>query len=341
MSGFWNGRKVLITGHTGFKGVWLTKWLDMLGAKTLGIALPPDEHSVYGAVGFSGGHKSLFADVRDGVAIINAARDFSPEIIFHLAAQAIVGEAKKAPAFTFETNLMGTVNLLEASRAAESVRAAVIITSDKVYENIETLEPYPETARLGGDEPYAASKACAELAVAAYRNAVLDVKKTGVATARAANVFGGGDLHYDRLIPYLTRAKITGETPEIRSPGAVRPWQYVLSPLKGYLILAENLYNAPETFSGAFNFGPPDDELYTVGEIAAMIAGDFQNGAASGFKESGLLRIDSSKSRAMLNWNPIVDIKQGIEETVEFYRAMFAGGDLSALMGNAVRRVLI
>lgn len=343
MTDFWKDRRVLITGHTGFKGSWLVKWLDMLGARTLGYALPPDDYGVFRELRFSERASSIYADIRDSEALKSAIRRFEPEIIFHLAAQALVGTAREYPALTFETNLMGTVNLLESAREIKSVKAIVLVTSDKVYENFETHKPYAEGARLGGGEPYAASKACAELAAVAYRSTFFSLSGQGLATARAANVYGGGDRHYDRLIPYLIKCTLLGEKASIRHPDSVRPWQYVLTPLYGYLLLAEALYGQPGAFSEAFNFGPPPDEVITVHQIAEMLSADAVHGVAPVGNEAGLLLIDSAKSRSRLGWKPLAGIREGLMDTLEFTRSMFSHHDINDLMEarieNASRKI--
>ena len=341
MNNFWNNRRVLITGHTGFKGVWLSKWLDMLGAHTMGYSLPPDNYSLYDKICFSANHQSLYADVRDRVSLTNAIREFEPEIIFHLAAQAIVETAREKPAVTFETNVMGTVNLLEAVRNAPCVKSIIVITSDKVYDNIESYVPYIESDRLGGSEPYSASKACEELAVLAYRNVILSTKTIGIATARASNVYGGGDLHYDRLIPYLIHSKIQNTKVAIRNPEAVRPWQYVLSPIYGYMLLAEALYHEPDKYSEAFNFGPPEDELVTVGELSSLIAGTGNITVEKrSLHEAGLLLINSMKSCECLGWKPILDLRSGLDRTELFYREIGHGKNVTELFEREIEKFI-
>ena len=336
MTGFWAGRRVLITGHTGFKGAWLIKWLDMLGAHTMGYALPSDTTGVFDKMRFSNLEKNVYANVCDRALLIKTVRQFEPEVVFHLAAQAIVGIARENPVQTFETNLMGTVNLLEAIKITKSVRAVVVVTSDKVYENFETTEPYKENARFGGDEPYAASKACAELAVCAYRNVILS-SEIGIATARAANVYGGGDLHFDRLIPYLIQSKLNGTVANIRNPDSVRPWQHVLSPLYGYLLLAQSVFAQPDAFSEGFNFGPPANEMITVSQLSAMITGYAEaKDPISVRNEAGLLLIDSAKSQKRLGWRPVFSMHQGLMDTTEFYRSLFQGEDVNVLMENCI-----
>jgi CDP-glucose 4,6-dehydratase len=332
LSDFWRGKKVFLTGHTGFKGLWLAKWLDMLGARVSCYAMAPGETSMYEKIGFSGSFQSVYGDVRDAEALENAFRESGAGIIFHLAAQAIVGTAFEHPAETFCTNVAGTVNILEALRKSPDFKALVAVTSDKVYENTETLRPYEETDRLGGDEPYAASKAAAELAVNAYRNAYFK-SGPGIATARASNVYGGGDLHFDRLIPYLIKTKISGGRAELRNPGSVRPWQYVLDLLAGYVTLAENV-SRDAGFSGCWNFGPPEEDLYRVGDIYNLIMdGDpLPHGDGENFHEAGLLRVNSGKSRTLLGWKPLFTLEQGLSATLYFYRRYFDGKNATKQM---------
>jgi CDP-glucose 4,6-dehydratase len=303
----------------------------MSGAAVAGYSLPHDEYSLYGKASFGPGFNDSEGDVRDLENLKKAFQAAEPEIAFHLAAQAIVGAAWKHPAETFAANVMGTVNFLQSVRETRSVKAAVVVTSDKVYENAETARPYDETDRLGGDEPYAASKTGAEIAVIAYRNAYF---KTGpeCSTARASNAYGGGDLHYDRLIPHLIKASILGEPSELRSPDAVRPWQYVLDLLNGYLALAEAMYGGGN--SGCWNFGPPKDEIYSVGDIYGLIMNGkpLPKAVRAEFHEAGLLLLDSSKSESRLDWRPIIKLDEGLNAARDFYRGMFGGESADTLM---------
>ncbi|MDR3076536.1 MAG: CDP-glucose 4,6-dehydratase, partial [Synergistaceae bacterium] len=302
-----------------------------------GYSLPPDEYSLRPKVSFSENFSENFGDTRDAAALEKTVKSSEPEIIFHLAAQAIVKTAWQYPAETFSANVMGTVNLLEILRLFPNFKALIAVTSDKVYENAETMRPYDEADRLGGDEPYAASKAAAELAVAAYRNAYFKTGP-GVATARASNVYGGGDLHCDRLIPDLIKAKISGEKAEIRNPDSVRPWQYVLDLLGGYMKLAEKLFQGGAEFSGCWNFGPPEEELYRVGDISAMLTGGgvSRKAGAKNFHEAGLLLLNSEKSRSRLYWRPKMTLESGLAASVDFYRGMSGGADVTELMERAI-----
>jgi CDP-glucose 4,6-dehydratase len=304
----------------------------MLEARVSGYSLPPDGVSLYEKVRFGGSFQDTFGDVRDMRAFEKAVKKAKPEIIFHLAAQAIVSTAFLRPAETFAANVMGTVNLLEILRASPDFKALIVVTSDKVYENTETMRPYTETNRLGGDEPYSASKAACELAVNAYRN-VYFKSDTGIATARASNVYGGGDLHFDRLIPYLLKAKITGERAEIRNPGSIRPWQYILNLLDGYMKLAESL-SGDAGFSGCWNFGPPQDEIYKVGGIFNLIneGSPLHQDGSQNFYEAGLLLLDSKKSESLLHWKPKVKLELGLSESADFYEGLFEGRSATDLM---------
>jgi CDP-glucose 4,6-dehydratase len=335
---FWDGKRVLITGHTGFKGLWLAKWLDELGAVVTGYSLPPDGNSLYEKVNFSGRFQNRFGDLRDIAELKEAVGLSRPEIVFHLAAQAIVREAWLHPVETFSSNVIGSVNLLEVLRGLPGLRAAIIVTSDKVYENVETRRPYEETDRLGGDEPYAASKAAVELAVNAYRSAYFK-SEIGLSTARASNVYGGGDQHFDRLIPHLIQVKIKGENAELRNPGSVRPWQYILDLLSGYLSLAEALYGEPDKFSGCWNFGPLENELFTVGEIFKMLMdGEVLLGSGEkNFYEAGLLLLNSEKSRSNLGWAPTVKLQDGLSRSLDFYKRLSDGESVTDLMESEVR----
>ncbi|MEE8515679.1 MAG: CDP-glucose 4,6-dehydratase, partial [Alphaproteobacteria bacterium] len=264
-TGFWAGRRVFVTGHTGFMGGWLCLWLGRLGAEVYGYALtPPTEPSLFEAAGLASHMASTIADVRDYERLSAALQAARPEVVLHLAAQPLVRRAYAEPVETYATNVMGTVNLLEAVRQCPTVRAAVIVTTDKVYENHERTRGYRETDALGGREPYGNSKACAEFAADAYRRSYFHDSDTGIATVRAGNIIGGGDWAQDRLVPDAMRAFAVGEPLHIRHPNSVRPWQHVLEPLSGFLVLAERLAAAPADWAGGWNFGPDENDARTV-----------------------------------------------------------------------------
>lgn len=333
---FWENKKVLITGNNGFKGCWLNKWLDMMGAYTCGISLEAEKESVYHQLSFSGKHIYCEMDIRDGAAVGRIAEQFQPEIVFHLAAQAIVKTAKERPADTFSTNVMGTVNLLEALRKCGSVRAVVVVTSDKVYENTDQYISFTEESRLGGDEPYSASKACEEMAAKAYRDAYFAERNVGLATARASNTFGGGDNHFDRLLPYLMKSVYEKKPIELRNPDAIRPWQYILDLLRGYMRLAERLYGNPAKYAQGYNFGPSKDDLYTVGEIAGLLWKKDIQAAEKSFHEANILMINSEKSERELQWKPYLSVKEGIGRTQRIYEAYFGGKSINDLMEEEI-----
>lgn len=345
MSGgdFWRDRPVFLTGHTGFKGSWLSLWLHRLGARIHGYALDPDSApSLFEVAGIPG---ILTTDTRaDLIDIDSIGRALSaaqPEIVFHLAAQPLVRESYRDPVRTFNTNVMGTIHLLESVRKVESVRAVIVITTDKVYENREWLYPYREVDSLGGHDPYSASKAATELVVSSYRSSFFSRSnghRARVATARAGNVIGGGDWAVDRLVPDCLRAFAADQPVLLRYPNAVRPWQHVLEPLAGYLMLAERLVgDEGDGLAQAWNFGPDPSGDATVGEVAETIARLWDTGAvverapqADRLHEAGLLRLDSSRARSMLGWEPRWSLLQALTRTVDWERARAEGADMAA-----------
>ena len=324
---FWQGKKIFITGHTGFKGGWLSLWLQTLGAEVHGYSLaPPTEPSLFVVANVSKGMAgSTIADVRDAEKLSKAMSATRPDIVFHLAAQSLVRYSYTEPGETYATNIMGTVNLLDAVRKTPSVKSVVIVTSDKCYENREWVWPYREDEPMGGYDPYSSSKACAEIVTAAYRRSFLEAAGIGVASARAGNVIGGGDWATDRLLPDFFRALDAGQSLVIRAPNAVRPWQHVLEPLSGYLALAENLFADPAAFAEAWNFGPADQDARPVRWIveqltAARQGASWQLDKNPQLHEANHLKLDSSKARMRLDWQPRWNLQSALGKTVEWHQ---------------------
>ncbi|HEX2542300.1 MAG TPA: CDP-glucose 4,6-dehydratase [Caldimonas sp.] len=333
--GFWRGRSVLVTGHTGFKGGWLSLWLTQAGAKVHGYSLqPPTEPNLFGVARIAerlAGH--TMADIRDAAALRRAVEAARPEVVFHLAAQPLVRQSYADPVETYSVNVMGTVHLLEAVRAVQGVKAVVNVTTDKCYENREWVWGYRESEPLGGHDPYSNSKACSELVSAAYRNSFLAAAGIALATARAGNVIGGGDWAVDRLVPDFFRAASDGLPLEVRYPRATRPWQHVLEPVGGYLLLAEQLATGGEGRAEAWNFGPPDDDARTVAWILDRLVerspGTRWNSVAGEHvHEANFLKLDSSKARAALGWKPRWNLGTALDKTVEWHNAWRRGDDM-------------
>ena len=332
---FWRGKRVFLTGHTGFKGSWLALWLEQLGAIVTGYALAPNtQPNMFVAAQVGNGVNSHISDIRDYDALSAAMTAAAPEIVFHLAAQPLVRLSYAQPRETYETNVMGTVNLLEAIRQTPLVRAVVIVTSDKCYENRElgaTHTGYVESDPMGGHDPYSNSKGCAELVTAAFRNSYFQPDRfsqhgVAVASARAGNVIGGGDWCEDRLIPDFIRAITLAKPLLIRNPHATRPWQHVLEPLAGYLTLAEKLYTDGAAFASAWNFGPSDDDAHPVEWIAKRFVAQWGDGASwlldgnNHLHEAIYLKLDSSKARKALNWHPKLSLEEALQWLVEWYQ---------------------
>jgi CDP-glucose 4,6-dehydratase len=328
---FWKSRRVFLTGHTGFKGSWLSLWLVSMGAEVCGYGLAPTtEPSLYNALALDSDLRSTIADIRDLPSLERAMQAFAPEIVIHMAAQPLVRYSYEHPVETYEVNVVGTVHLLEAVRHTPSVRAVVSVTSDKCYENREWPWPYREDEAMGGHDPYSSSKGCAELVTAAYRRSFFNGSASpAVATARAGNVIGGGDWAPDRLVPDLVRAFTIGQPVTLRNPGAVRPWQHVLEPLSGYLTLAEHLYHGGAKFEGGWNFGPSDSDAQPVGHLVAEMARLWGEGATWNvvpeptLHEAHLLRLDSSKARALLHWRSRWSLDEALANTVHWYREFY------------------
>lgn len=329
---FWQGKRVLLTGHTGFKGAWLSLWLQKLGASVTGIALPPNTTPSLFQLArieqlLTASH---FCDIRDIQALSDQVKATSPEIVLHLAAQALVRPSYANPLETYSSNIMGTSNLLDALRTHPGARVAVIITTDKVYRNRDWEFPYRETDELGGYDPYSASKAACELVAASYRDAFLSQQGLALATARAGNVIGGGDWAQDRLIPDAIRAWQENRPLKIRAPHSIRPWQHVLEPLAGYLVLAEKLWQHPE-WAGPFNFGPHPQDACDVSEVIELAHGSYGQGQVT-FEappdqphESKTLSLDISKAKQWLGVQPRWNIKQAINKTMCWYRDLAQG----------------
>ncbi len=335
--GFWNGKRVLVTGHTGFKGAWLSLWLARLGARLTAIGLEPaTSPSLYDLAGVGGRVRSVIADIRDAGAVAEIARSADPEIVIHLAAQALVRPSYQAPLETFSTNVQGTASVLDAVRGIASARVVVAITTDKVYRNLELPVPYRETDALGGHDPYSASKAACEIVIDCYRDAFLSAAGVAVASARAGNVIGGGDWSLDRLIPDAVRAWGRGNTLSIRRPDAVRPWQHVLEPLCGYLLLAERLWAGP-SLAGAYNFGPFTHEAATVRDVVEIArrsygVGDVAWGDGSeGPHEAGWLALEVAKARHALGVSPRWTLEQSVARTMRWYRDLADGAEAASL----------
>lgn len=328
---FWQNKSVLITGHTGFKGSWLSLWLTQLGAKVTGYALAPNTTpSIYEALELKTIINSAMADISDLSRLSELVNQTQPDVVFHLAAQSLVKPSYLEPVETYQTNVMGTVNLLEAVRHCPSVQAVVVVTSDKCYENHEWSWPYRENDRLGGHDPYSNSKGCAELVTSAYRQSFFMGNKTAVASARAGNVIGGGDWSEYRLIPDLIKANQTGHSLEIRHPRAIRPWQHVLEPLSGYLLLAQHMVERGAEVADAWNFGPAMEDTKPVDYIVEFAQQrwpslDWFAPQHNEHHEASILMLDCSKARQQLDWQPVWHIDDALSLTFDWYDAFYSG----------------
>ena len=334
---FWKGKRVWLSGHTGFKGSWLSLWLGEMGAIVAGFSLePPTTPTLFVEARIADRVASTIGDVRDAAAVLRAMADARPDIVIHMAAQSLVRQSYADPVGTFATNVMGTVHVLDAVRQVGTVRAVVVVTTDKCYENREWVWAYREDEAMGGYDPYSASKGCAELAVAAFRRSFAH-GNVAIASARAGNVIGGGDWAADRLVPDTLRAFAKRQDVLIRNPAAVRPWQHVLEPLAGYLVLAERLWAGGAAYAEAWNFGPREDDARPVGWIVSELARHWGDDAgwvqdvADAPHEALLLKLDISKARALLDWQPRWSLGTALEHIVAWQRAWLAGNDVAQL----------
>jgi CDP-glucose 4,6-dehydratase len=347
---FWKGRRVFLTGHTGFKGSWLALWLHALGAEVTGYALaPPTEPNLFEQADVDRTLRSIRADIRDLPALKAAIVECRPDVVLHLAAQSVVRRGYDDPVDTYSSNVMGTVHVLEAVRQLGHPCGVVNVTSDKCYENREWVWGYRENEPMGGRDPYSNSKGCAELVTTAYREsffppASIENHGVAIATARAGNAIGGGDWTADQLIPDLMRAFLAGRTCLLRNPAAIRPWQFVLEPLRGYLTLAERLTQDAPRFASGWNFGPADSDARPVSWLADQLTRSWRNNASWSLDAGGhphearFLKLDTSKARTCLNWQPVLPLEAALDWIVEWYRAFQAGANLRDLTWAQIER---
>jgi CDP-glucose 4,6-dehydratase len=330
---FWSGKRVLVLGHTGFKGAWLSLWLRRLGARVSGLSLPPDKPSLYMAADLDRLIDGHYRDIRDLGAVKQVMEEVQPEILVHLAAQSLVRRSYTEPVETYATNVMGTVHVLAAASAVSSVRSVIVVTSDKCYENREWFWAYREDEPMGGHDPYSSSKGCAELVTAAWRRSFCGPagRSLGIASARAGNVIGGGDWAKDRLVPDCIRALSSGQAIGIRNPASMRPWQHVLDPLCGYLVLAERLTEDPEAYGEAWNFAPFEEDARPVAWIADRMVAAWGDNArwkklsSDELHEAHFLKVDASKARTRLRWSQALRLDAGVDWTVNWYKNFLGG----------------
>lgn len=328
---FWKKQRVFVTGNTGFKGSWLTMWLNQMGAEVLGYGLEPDnDDALFLSAGLAKKYNTVYADIRDLSKLTKSLNDFSPTIIFHLAAQPIVKASYVDPIETYSVNVLGTANLLQAAREGASLNAIVNVTTDKCYDNKEWVWGYRETDQLGGHDPYSSSKACSELVTRSYRDCYFRSEGVGVATARSGNVVGGGDWCSHRLIPDFFRSIQGGESLQLRNPNSQRPWQYVLEPIAGYLMLAEHLTKGPEKFCGSWNFGPKLEDARSVEYIVRYLSNKtgwqkWRFDQRDHQKEAQLLFLDTSKARSKLNWNTLLNLDETLNLCCDWYLGYIDG----------------
>jgi CDP-glucose 4,6-dehydratase len=343
-SEFWKDKRVFITGHTGFKGGWTVIWLQKMGAVIKGYALAPGEGpSLYEVANIADGIESYIGDVRDLETLSQAMLEFDPDIVIHMAAQPLVRASYSDPVGTYQTNVMGTVNLLEAVRACKSVKAVINVTTDKCYKNNEWIWGYRENEQMGGYDPYSNSKGCSELVTSAYRQSFFQSQTSvSLASARAGNVIGGGDWSGDRLIPDVLKAFDLGKPVVIRNPLATRPWQHVLEPISGYLSLAEKLYNSENEYAEGWNFGPNDEDAKPVSEVLEYLVAHWPSHASWSLDESSqpheaqLLKLDISKAKARLKWAPRWDLNKAMQTIIEWHFAWVNGEDMKAFSLNQI-----
>tara|TARA_B110000259_G_C14017459_1_gene401846 strand:- start:548 stop:1603 length:1056 start_codon:yes stop_codon:yes gene_type:complete len=342
-SSFWKGKKVFLTGHTGFKGGWMSLWLQSMGADLYGYSLePPTENNLFSSAKISQNMNSIIGDIRDLDFLKSNLMGINPDIVIHMAAQPLVRLSYLEPVHTYSTNIMGTVNLLEASRYASNIGAILNVTSDKCYENKEWDWGYRENEPMGGHDPYSNSKGCSELVTNAYRNSFFVDSKVGLGTARSGNVIGGGDWAEDRLIPDTLKAFQNLESVTIRNPLSIRPWQHVLEPLSGYLSLSEKLYEDGQDFSSAWNFGPREEDSKQVDWIVQEIASQWGEHASwsvdnsNNLHEANLLKLDISKAVSRLKWTPTWSIKEAVEKTVSWHKSWLSNDDIQIQSLNQI-----
>ncbi len=347
---FWKGKKVLVTGHTGFKGAWMCSLLELLGAEVTGYALqPPTDPSLYALSGVGGGMDSVEGDIRDLAHLQQVFEEARPEIVIHMAAQPIVRTSYREPVCTYETNVMGTVHVLDCLRRAPGARSFVNVTTDKVYRNREWCWGYREEDVLGGHDPYSNSKACSELVTSCFRDSFFQEGRTAVSTARAGNVIGGGDFAPDRIVPDCVRAAWAGETIFVRNPHSVRPYQHVLEPVTAYLTIARRQYQEM-SLSGSYNVGPEEGDCLHTGEVVSLFCDAWrrltgkqvrwETRGDDGPHEAGFLKLDCARMRQTFGWKPVWHLREAMEKTVEVYLAALSGGDTAGIMAAQIREYL-
>ena len=346
MLDFYKGKKVFITGHTGFKGAWMCKFLVSAGADITGYSLEPEEKSLFKVAEIEKDVKSVFGDIRNYESLKKAFDETQPEIVIHLAAQPIVRESYKNPRYTYETNVMGTLNLLECARLNNCVKSFLNVTTDKVYENKEWCWGYRENEPLNGFDPYSNSKSCSELITSSYKNSFFADKKVAISTARAGNVIGGGDFAVDRIIPDCIRAAQKHETIIVRNPYSTRPYQHVLEPVMAYLMIAQKQYENTD-FAGSYNVGPDDCDCFQTGALVDLFVKHWQEGLNWEDKseknaphEANFLKLDCSKLKSTFGWKPRWNLDKAVEKVVEWTKCYFSGGDVRACMDKQIEEFL-